>query len=503
MAKLEKSALAIWPVGTDENETLAVLQGEYDIGGFEVENPIILDIGANIGAFAVWAKQRFPGSTIFCYEPHPTCYKALEKNVGDFATTRQTAVSDAEGTTILFEGNPDLGGNSLRHHPVFTKNAGGKVKVCHAMNLPECDVLKIDTEGSELDIIRNYPHLDKCKAVLLEWHSQRDREELREFLERDHGFQIVQDVSFCVRRGLLKAVKSVRPHLFIAILVGGGRMFYENEMCLSALRRVADSAGFDLTVSYDPGTGVDRARNRQVAAFLQSKATHLMMMDNDIGFRPEDITKMLGSNLEFVAGAYSRKQMEWGKIAAAVKAGVPEGELHEWSTSFIYNTVADCDGGSNAISMENIGDFVQVEEIGTGFMIMKRSVIERMIEAYRNEIQYVTDYEPRGDVHHMVFACGSDPACEYEQAKAALLKTVKELPELLATDELYDACSRYQKACKAGSEAVGRYLTEDYRMCRMWRMLGGKIWLYVECDLNHIGSFTFSGRVRHDLKRAE
>jgi len=44
-------------------------------------------------------------------------------------------------------------------------------------------------------------------------------------------------------------------------------------------------------------------------------------------------------------------------------------------------------------------------------------------------------------------------------------------------------------------------LTEDYRMCRLWRMLGGKIYAMVGCDLNHIGQFTFSGRLRHDLKR--
>lgn len=232
---------------------------------------------------------------------------------------------------------------------------------------------------------------------------------------------------------------------------------------------------------------------------MESGATHLMMMDNDIGFKPEDVTKMMGSNLEFVAGVYPRKQIEWGKVAAAVKAGVPEEELHEWSCSFIYNTVPDNAGGNNAIEMEGIGNFVEIEEVGTGFMIMKRSVIEKMLAAYSNEMAYVTDYDPRGVTHHMVFACGADPACEYEQAKAALLKAAVEFASA-GEANVYAACERYTAACNDNA-SHGRYLTEDYRMCRLWRMLGGKIYAAVEVDLNHVGGMTFSGRFRHDMKR--
>jgi len=498
--KLEHDALRVWPKGVDVGGNEKVLAGEYDIPGYNPgATPIVLDIGAHIGAFSAWASANWPDAVIFAYEPHPTLYKACSENLGGNAVVHKTAVGAADGTTMLFQGLNNLGESSLKPH-MEVQNNGGPVKLVHARHLPECNVLKIDTEGSELDILRNYPHLDKCSAVVLEWHGQRDREEIRELMVAK-GFSIHEDSSWFPTRGLLKFIKLQRPHLFVAILVGGGRMFYENEMSVSALRRMANSAGFDVTVSYDPGTGVDRARNRQVAKFLESGATHLMMLDNDIEFRPTDVTKMLMADLDFVSGVYPRKQIEWGKVAAAVKMGVAEDKLHEWSCSFIYNTVVNNEGGNNAISKEGLGDFVEIEEVGTGFMIIKRSVIEKMLKAYEHEMAYITDYDPRDVVHHMVFACGADPACEYEKAKAALLKAALDA-DGRKPDTLYDACSRYRAACNDNA-SHGRYLTEDYRMCRLWRMLGGKIYAMVDCDLNHIGNMTFTGRFRHDMRRVD
>ena len=45
------------------------------------QHPIILDVGANIGLFALYAAERFPTSVIYCFEPAPPCLAALRKNV--------------------------------------------------------------------------------------------------------------------------------------------------------------------------------------------------------------------------------------------------------------------------------------------------------------------------------------------------------------------------------------------------------------------------------------
>src|SRR4051812_24496223 len=57
-----------------------VLDGEYD-AGYSGDGLTILDIGANVGSFAVWANMRWPGSPIHAYEPHPGTFDILEGNV--------------------------------------------------------------------------------------------------------------------------------------------------------------------------------------------------------------------------------------------------------------------------------------------------------------------------------------------------------------------------------------------------------------------------------------
>ena len=55
-----------------------VFEGEYEVTmSPELVKPRILDIGANLGAFAIWASKRWPGASFICFEPHPTTYKLL------------------------------------------------------------------------------------------------------------------------------------------------------------------------------------------------------------------------------------------------------------------------------------------------------------------------------------------------------------------------------------------------------------------------------------------
>ena len=75
-----------------------VLAGEYE-AGFSGEGLTILDIGANVGAFSLWADMRWPGSTIHAYEPHPETFRLFQRNVAgrDNITGRNVALSAAGG----------------------------------------------------------------------------------------------------------------------------------------------------------------------------------------------------------------------------------------------------------------------------------------------------------------------------------------------------------------------------------------------------------------------
>lgn len=46
-------------------------------------NPIILDVGANIGKYAQFVLESNPKSKIYCFEPYPTTFKKVKENLQD------------------------------------------------------------------------------------------------------------------------------------------------------------------------------------------------------------------------------------------------------------------------------------------------------------------------------------------------------------------------------------------------------------------------------------
>lgn len=485
----------------------AVLDGEYDIGDFDVgPNPIVLDIGANLGAFCLWAVHKWPGASVFAYEPNPETFRLLEENTAEFqqVTAHRCAVWLADGKARLFAQRPggSAGECSLKDIGEQDVTRGGNVKVIHAASLPEADVLKLDTEGCELEILKAYPHLGTVKAVMLEWHSHADRVALRELLARA-GFTMIADTEWhWAGRGIQKWARIPKPTLFLSVLAGGGQVWQEHRKSVDALQGACSAAGINMYLATDMGTGVDRARNRQVAAALAlPDVTHFMFIDADIVFDPAWVVNMVKSGLDVVAGAYPRKEIDWGMVGAAARSGVADAELPHRSTSFIFNFVVDNNGGTNAIE-SSAGRFVEVEEIGTGFFMCRREVLEKVIAAHKDEIAYVTDYPPRDTIQHMVFACRRDPTSEIERAKAALLKAATSFDEY--SDGVVKAAIDYATAIKKGPATFGRYLTEDYSFCRLWRMLGGKIYLYLDAAIEHIGVHKYQGQIQHFFtKQAE
>ena len=504
---------------SSKGECDQVLAGEYDVEGLDLgDKPKIIDCGANIGSFILWAKHKWPAAVIDAYEPNPDAYKLLQKNVDGFSSvyTHMTAVGKADGTVPLFiptEGC-SLGNASLK------QLVGGKqdmakahrVSIVHARTLPACDLLKIDTEGSETDILFFYPHLQKCKSVVLEWHSHHDREQIRQFMWQQ-GFALKEDredhwAGFGHQKWVKSTPAAPAAMLYVCVLAGGGKVCIEHQQCVEALRSLAPTKGIAIQTVAQGGTGVDRARNAQIAAALKTGATHFMFIDDDIVFDPQYVVNMVNSGLDVVCGGYPRKEMDWSRVAKAVKDGIPDCDLKYYANSHIYNHIVDNDGGMNGRSMPGIGDFVEVEEVGTGFLMFKMDVVRTLIKKHEADMAYLTDYEPRDEVHHMLFACQRDPDCPVEVAltklkKAALAFKNNDPSSNARTYDLMVTANAYAEAVADGAAAIGRYLTEDYAFCRLHRMNGGKIYLYVDADLGHIGSFKFEGQVRHTLKKAD
>lgn len=283
-----------------------------------------------------------------------------------------------------------------------------------------------------------------------------------------------------------------KKHLFVSVLVGGGQVFEWHAQCRESLRTLCAKERVDLTISRNASTGVDRARNQEIAkafAITDRPFTDFMFIDADIVFDPKWVLDMVYTDADIIAGAYPRKGIDWDRVAAAVKAGVKDEDLPKHATTFIIN------GWAGKGFVNSNGTFAEVREAGTGFMLIKRATLERFIDAYREDIAYLTDYEPRDVVHHMVFKGDRDFQCDIEQAISAL----KHAAEGVDEDAILAAVRGYKAALLAGDKALGRYLTEDYGFCRRAAAIGMKTYIYLDAALKHIGLMTYEGEINKGL----
>jgi FkbM family methyltransferase len=132
----------------------------------------VLDIGANCGAFAVWALWMWRRNScipivINCYEPNPEAAKYCEINVSEFAMVHLQAVTTTPFPVTLWI-DPTWGASRTFEPPTDGKQI--EVATVHPRDLPKCDVLKIDAEGVEPEILLHYPHLRSVKMCAYEYH---------------------------------------------------------------------------------------------------------------------------------------------------------------------------------------------------------------------------------------------------------------------------------------------------------------------------------------------
>jgi hypothetical protein len=238
-----------------------------------------------------------------------------------------------------------------------------------------------------------------------------------------------------------------RPHLFIATPCYGGLVTQSYLQSILALQQHAPQAGYDLTLALLAHDAlISRARNTLVGQFLaEPRATHLFFIDSDIGFTPDQVSRLVEARKDIVAGLYPLKTERWDEAAHARLAA---GEGVE--TAGLVYVGEPCQGPARR---EENG-FVTADYAGTGFMLIQRHVIERMIAAY-----------PETRYRH-AFILSNDAA--EGRFNYALFDTMID-PETEA------------------------YLSEDYTFCRRWRLLGGTIWLDLRAMLSHTGAHEFRG----------
>jgi FkbM family methyltransferase len=145
--------------------------------GFDVEpGEHWLDLGANIGAFALYCRMR--GAKATCYEPDPDNYAVLQKNAPGFSLVNAAVTSiDVPKLNFFKSNNPD---NHYRQTimPVGRYKPAGEFFNIYAGRLPQSviwDGIKMDIEGSEFGLI-DYDLIPKTRKLVLEYHTSRDRD---------------------------------------------------------------------------------------------------------------------------------------------------------------------------------------------------------------------------------------------------------------------------------------------------------------------------------------
>ena len=163
-------------------------------------NATIIDIGANIGTFTVWALRVLSGSRIYSYEPETKNYELLKRNIIANGLEKRAqafllAVCGDVGVRTLTIAGESSGKNSLS----YDVGTGVSSQVtCTTLErifidnkITRCDCLKIDCEGAEYELLYAAPKniTDKIDLIIFESHRIEGQsiESLKAFLE-DRGF---------------------------------------------------------------------------------------------------------------------------------------------------------------------------------------------------------------------------------------------------------------------------------------------------------------------------
>ena len=211
----------------DEEFVQNVLVGnEYTPPGFEIhETDVVIDIGANVGTFALMAATRARLGRVFSYEPNQENFDLLVHNVALNRLTNvslfHAAVSGRRGQVKLFcssEGGfhsvlSDRAADLARYELV---DALTLADIFDTQRIERCNFLKLDCEGAEHEILHNCPeeYLCRINKIVMEYHGDVDattrRGESDALVRRleDTGFRIEAYEEFVgFRGGFIRAMR--------------------------------------------------------------------------------------------------------------------------------------------------------------------------------------------------------------------------------------------------------------------------------------------------------
>lgn len=211
---------------------------------------------------------------------------------------------------------------------------------------------------------------------------------------------------------------------------------------------------------------VSRARNNLVGkAMSDPTMTHIIFIDNDISWSPIDVLKLILADKPLVGGVYPLKKHNWQKLLQKNEKNERLDVIQHWldrrDKSTVTNNISDelylqhnllnynMNYLSNVLSIEH--NLAKVKHLATGFMMIQRSMLEKMFKAFPST-KYVDDVGflsgAENDFAYALFDCGVED---------------------------------------------NHYYSEDWLFCHRWTKMGGEIYADVTINLVHTGIEDFQG----------
>ena len=215
-------------------------------------------------------------------------------------------------------------------------------------------------------------------------------------------------------------LKTTRVHICMPCY--GGQLTESTFMSFIKWGNTARQLGIDWTMETLTNESlISRARNTLTAKFLHNKdSTHLLFVDADIGFEPWHILVLLNRQVDVIGGLYPMKSMP---------------------IKWCVNGFEGAEEGPDALQ--------EVSKTGTGFLLIKRDVFEKL-NAHPATKPFINDIG---------------------------------LPQEL---------NPYMKTYFDTAVRENRYYSEDWTFCENWRDLGGRVWVDKRVLLRHTGTYTFA-----------
>lgn len=232
------------------------------------------------------------------------------------------------------------------------------------------------------------------------------------------------------------------PFLVVGTPAFGGWLSSLYTSSMLKLQVACKQNGIPLQVVVQNGDSlIPRARQDILTQFLeQSEATHLLFIDADIGFEAEQAFRLMRFNEDCTAAVYPHKWMNPAKLRALAA------QSKDFSDAAALTYVVEPEDREKA-KVRN--GFITVRYAGTGFLMLKRSMVMAMMEKYKN-LRFTGNF--------------------------------------VAGDQLAGSKNRCALFNCMIDPGTNEYLSEDYSFCRRWLDMGGTIWADTQSRLIHTGA---------------